>query len=89
MQGLFFLAAVASFAGAVFTFFWIPITKDKSMYELEMLFAPKETSISEGLDLFKQESILQAEEKPEFYFKIPEELLEPEISIKKRKSVWF
>ena len=89
MQGLFFLAAGASFGGAVFTFFWIPLTKDKSMYELEMLFAPKETSISEGLDLFKQESILEAEEKPEFYFKIPEEWLEPEISIKKRKSVWF
>ena len=89
MKGLFILAAVISVAGAVFTFFWIPITKDKSMYELEMLFAPKETSISEGLDLFKQEAILQSEEKPELYFKIPEEWLEPEISIKKRKSVWF
>ena len=59
------------------------------MYELEMLFAPKETSISEGLDLFNQESILKAEEKPELYFKIPEEWLESEINIKKRKSVWF
>ena len=80
---------MASVAGAVFTFFWIPITKDKSMYELEMLFAPKDISISEGLDLFNQESILKAEEKPELYFKIPEEWLESEINIKKRKSVWF
>ena len=89
MKGLFILATVISVAGAVFTFFWIPITKDKSMYELEMLFAPKETSISEGLDLFNQESILKAEEKPELCFKIPEEWLESEINIKKRKSVWF
>ena len=89
MEGLFILATVASVAGAVFTFFWIPLTKDKSMYELEMLFAPKETSISEGLDLFKQETILKSEEKPELYFKIPEEWLESEICIKKRKSVWF
>ena len=89
MEGLFILATVISVTGAVFTFFWIPITKDKSMYELEMLFAPKETSISEGLDLFNQESILKAEEKPELYFKIPEEWLESEINIKKRKSVWF
>ena len=86
MQGLFFLAAVASVAGAVFTFFWIPITKDKSMLELETLFASKDSFISEGLDLFGQQVILPAEAKPELFSKIPFEWMDEELRIRKRKS---
>ena len=52
MEGLFFMSAATSAAGAAFTYFWVPITKDKSMLELEMLFAPKEKFISEGLNIF-------------------------------------
>ena len=75
MQGLFFLAAGASFAAAVFTFIWIPITKDKSMLELETLFASKDSFI------FKA-----AEAKPELFSKIPFEWMDEELRIRKRKS---
>ena len=61
MQGLFFLAGVASFAGAVFTYIWIPITKDKSMLELETLFASKDSFISKA-----------AEAKPELFSNLGE-----------------
>ena len=56
MKGLFFMSAAASVAGAVFSFLWIPITKDKSMLELEMLFAPKQSLITIGLNLFFKQS---------------------------------
>ena len=75
MQGLFFLAAVASFVGAVFNFIWIPITKDKSMLELETLFASKDSFISKAL-----------EAKPELFSKIPFEWMDEELRIRKRKS---
>ena len=64
MRGLFFLAAVASAGGAVFTCFLIPITKDKSMFELETLFAPKQrVDKARGLDLFDNKTILETEKK--------------------------
>ena len=56
MKGLFFMSAAASVAGAVFSFLWIPVTKDKSMLELEMLFAPKQSVISECLNPFFKQS---------------------------------
>ena len=56
MKGLFFMSAAASVAGAVFSFLWIPVTKDKSMLELEMLFAPKQSFISKGLNSYFKQS---------------------------------
>ena len=41
LSGLFFICAGSSILGALFTFIFIPTTKDKSMFELEMLFAHK------------------------------------------------
>ena len=38
-SGAFFLCSAAAASGAVFTHLFIPLTKDKSMYQLEMLFA--------------------------------------------------
>ena len=75
MQGLFFLAGVASFAGAVFTYIWIPITKDKSMLELETLFASKDSFISKA-----------AEAKPELFSKSPFEWMDEDLRIRKRES---
>ena len=75
MKGLFILATVISVAGAVFTFIWIPTTKDKSMFELETLFASKDSFISKA-----------AEAKPERFSKIPFEWMNEELRIRKRKS---
>ena len=41
ISGVFFLGAIASLIGAVFSFIFIPKTKDKSMYELETMFVTK------------------------------------------------
>ena len=64
-----FLAATTSLVGAVFTFFCIPRTKDKSMYELEMLFVKKkgvnEGNMISGCDLFDRNTILTSEKKIE------------------------
>ena len=63
-----FLAATTSLVGAVFTFFFIPKTKDKSMYELEMLFVRNKGGSNEGnmnsaCDLFDSNTILTSEKK--------------------------
>ena len=64
MNGVFFMSVGTSIAGALFTFFWIPITKDKSMFELETLFAPKQrVEKARGLDLFDNKTILETEKK--------------------------
>ena len=65
-----FLAATTSLVGAVFTFFFIPKTKDKSMYELEMLFVRKKGGSNEGnmnsaCGLFDRNTILTSEKKIE------------------------
>ena len=85
MKGLFFMSAAISVAGAVFSFLWIPVTKDKSMLELEMLFAPKK-DLKTGLDLFGQQVILDTEKKPELYDDIPYEWVNEKILLRKRKS---
>ena len=51
ISAVFFISAVTSALGAVFTFFFIPRTKDKSMYELEMLFT-KTDKIQKKLEHF-------------------------------------
>ena len=64
-----FLCASTSLVGVVFTFFCIPRTKDKSMYELELLFVKKKGTVGNnhedinGCDLFDKESIMTAEKK--------------------------
>ena len=69
MSGVMFLAATTSLIGAVFSFFFIPRTKDKSMYELELLFVKKKGTVGNnhedisGCDLFDKESIMTAEKK--------------------------
>ena len=83
MKGLFFMSAAISVAGAVFSFLWIPVTKDKSMLELEMLFAPKK----KDLDLFDEESILETEKKTELCSKILYKWMDEDIRLRKRKSI--
>ena len=63
MSGLFFICAIACAFGALFTFMFIPRTKDKSMYELEMLFSknPKARKTFGEVDLFDSESIMKSE----------------------------
>ena len=64
ISGVFFISAVTSVLGAVFTFFFIPKTKDKSMYELELLFT-KTDKISKDLnafELFDSKLIMKSEE---------------------------
>ena len=39
MSGVFFMSSIFSVIGALFTLVFIPRTKDKSMYELEILFS--------------------------------------------------
>ena len=61
-----FLCASTSLVGVVFTFFCIPRTKDKSMYELEMLFVKKwdnQGNMISGFDLFDRDTILTSEKK--------------------------
>ena len=65
ISGVFFISAVTSVLGALFTLFLIPRTKNKSMYELEMLFTKSE-SIQEDLkefDLFDPKLILKSEQE--------------------------
>ena len=63
MSGLFFICAIACAFGALFTFMFIPRTKDKSMYELEILFSknPKSKKPFGEVDLFDSESIMKSE----------------------------
>ena len=63
MSGLFFICAIACAFGALFTFMFIPRTKDKSMYELEILFSknPKSRKTFGEVDLFDSESIMKSE----------------------------
>ena len=68
MSGLFFICAIACAFGALFTFMFIPRTKDKSMYELEILFSkypksknPKSEKAFGEVDLFDSESIMKSE----------------------------
>ena len=66
ISGVFFISAITSVAGAVFTFLLIPRTKNKSMYELEMLFA-KSNTIGKNLkefNLFDPKLILKSERDP-------------------------
>ena len=79
--------AGASVAGAGFTCLWVPMTRDKSMFELETLFAPTESLVSKGFDLFSQQVILEAEAKPELGADISYERINEEIRIRKRRSV--
>ena len=57
------------------------------MFELETLFAPKDSLVSKGFDLFNQKVILEAEAKPELYSKIPYEWMDEDIRFRRRKSV--
>ena len=64
ISGVFFISAITSVLGALFTFFFIPRTKDKSMYELEMLFTktdkiPKDLN---AFELFDSKLIMKSEE---------------------------
>ena len=63
MSGLFFICAIACAFGALFTFMFIPRTKDKSMYELEILFSKslKPKKAFGEVDLFDSESIMKSE----------------------------
>ena len=66
ISGVFFISAITSVAGAVFTLLLIPRTKNKSMYELEMLFA-KSNTIGKNLkefNLFDPKLILKSEQDP-------------------------
>ena len=66
ISGVFFISAITSVAGAVFTLLLIPRTKNKSMYELEMLFA-KSNTIGKNLkefNLFDPKLILKSERDP-------------------------
>ena len=69
ISGVFFISAVTSVLGALFTLFLIPRTKNKSMYELEMLFVKKkgvnEGDMISGCDLFDRNTILTSEKKIE------------------------
>ena len=65
LSGLFFICAGSSILGALFTFIFIPTTKDKSMFELEMLFAHNQKT-KKGLDLSDPEKILKTELDPNY-----------------------
>ena len=43
--GVFFFATTMSLIGVIFSFSIIPKTKNKSLYELEMLFADKKSKV--------------------------------------------
>ena len=94
VSGVMFLAAAISLIGAVFSFFCIPRTKNKSMYELELLFVKKTKGRRgskdivkvKGFDLFDKDSILTAEKKVNNIFN--SEWI-GERRNRKRKSVWF
>ena len=91
MSGVMFLSAASSLVGAVFSFLCIPRTKDKSLYELELLFVKKKGAVGSedagiGYDLFDEESILTAEKKIEDIFGSE---WTGELRNRKRKSVWF
>ena len=64
-----FLCASTSLVGVVFTFFCIPRTKDKSMYELEMLFVKKrgnEGNMISGFDLIDKAPLSTGSLYPKF-----------------------
>ena len=84
ISGVFFISAVTSVLGALFTLLLIPRTKNKSMYELEMLFTKSEKNEKnlKEMNLFDPKLILKSEQDP----------IEScgSVSIKqKRKSVQF
>ena len=66
ISGVFFISAVTSVLGALFTLFLIPRTKNKSMYELEMLFTKSEKNQKnlKEFDLFDPKLILKSEQDP-------------------------
>ena len=43
--GVFFFATTVSLFGVIFSFLIIPRTKNKSLYELEMLFANEKSKV--------------------------------------------
>ena len=63
ISGVFFISAITSVLGAVFTLFLIPRTKNKSMYELEMLFTKSEMNQKnlKEMNLFDPKLILKNE----------------------------
>ena len=68
-SGVFFMSGIFSVIGAVFTLVFIPRTKDKSMYELEILFSKTQKSSETSSDLkeinlFDSKSILKDEQNP-------------------------
>ena len=69
MSGVFFMSGIFSVIGALFTLVFIPRTKDKSMYQLEILFSKTKKSSepsndSKAIDLFDSKAILKAEQNP-------------------------
>ena len=69
MSGVFFMSSIFSVIGALFTLVFIPRTKDKSMYELEILFSKTQKSSETSNDLkeinlFDSKSILKDEQNP-------------------------
>ena len=65
ISGVFFISAVTSVLGTLFTFLLIPKTKDKSMSELEMLFTKSEPIQGDlkEFDLFDPKLILKSEQE--------------------------
>ena len=43
--GIFFMATTASLVGVIFSFLIVPRTKNKSLYELEMLFSKEKSKV--------------------------------------------
>ena len=66
ISGVFFISAVTSVLGALFTLLLIPRTKDKSMCELEMLFTKSEKNLKnlKEMNLFDPKLILKSEQDP-------------------------
>ena len=66
ISGVFFISAVTSVLGALFTLLLIPRTKNKSMYELEMLFTKSEKNEKnlKEMNLFDPKLILKSEQDP-------------------------
>ena len=64
--GVFFISAVTSVLGALFTLLLIPRTKAKSMCELEMLFTKSEKNLKnlKEMNLFDPKLILKSEQDP-------------------------